>query len=327
MYDLGILSSWVSPVPLIGIGNLELGGTGKTPFTIYLATLLKNKYFVGVVNHGYRLKSSEPIIASPETVHLLNEEAILIWERTGLPLVTGRDRRKAIELLLAKHPNLNILIADDILQHRKINPHIPILLTRFDKPYYKNRLTPFGTLRDIKSRAKTFSVLVYTYSPPIDKKEKDRIRAITPWHELVLFAHASYGPPYPITDNSGKPQGKSLAVCGIANPNAFLSFTERQFQIVKSLCFKDHKEYTPRDIKNIIALCKKNNIDSVITTEKDAVKLKRFKKEFESEGVSVFAIPLTISLNRDDEQQLLTYLSEKLQAYGQERIQDMDGTH
>ncbi len=319
MYDLGVLSSWVPPVPLIGIGNLELGGTGKTPFTIYLANLLKNKYSVGVLNHGYRLKSSEPIIASPETTHLLNEEAILIWERTGAPLVAGRARRQAIELLLSKYPYINLLIADDILQHRKINTHIPILLTRFDKPYYKNRLIPFGTLRDIKSRAKAFPVLVYTYSPPIDEKERDRVRNITPWHNLVLFAHASYGPPYPVTENFGKSDGRFLAVCGIANPSAFLSFTEKKFQIVKSIRFRDHKEYAPTDIKNIISLCKKNNIDSIITTEKDAVKLKRFKDEFESSGVSVFAIPLTLNLNQDDEQQLLTYLSEKLEAYGQER--------
>ncbi len=327
MYDLGVLSSWIPPVPLIGIGNLELGGTGKTPFTIYLANLLKSRYSIGIVNHGYRLKSSKPIIAFPETIHLLNEEALLIWKRTGVPLIAGRNRRKAIELLLTQYPNINILIADDILQHRKVNPHVPILLTRFDKPYYKNRLIPFGTLRDIKSRARDCPVLVYTYSPPIDKKEKEKIRAITPWHKLVLFAHASYGPLYPITGNSGKPQGKSLAVCGIANTNAFLSFTDKKFRIVKTLCFRDHKEYTPRDIKNIIALCKKNNIDSIITTEKDVVKLKRFKEEFESSGVSLFVLPLTLNLDQNDEQQLLTYLSEKLEAYGQERSPDMDGTH
>ncbi|NPA34821.1 MAG: tetraacyldisaccharide 4'-kinase [Chlorobi bacterium] len=327
LYDIGFLSSWTPPIPLIGIGNLELGGTGKTPFTIYLANLLKNKHSVGVVNHGYRLKSSDPIIASPETVHLLNEEAILIWERTGVPLVAGRNRRKAIELLLSKHPDIDLLIADDILQHRKINPHIPILITRFDKPYYKNRLIPFGTLRDIKSRAKAFPVLVYTYSPLIDEKEKAKVRNFTSWHDLVLFAHASYGPPYPVTENLGKPDGRFLAVCGIANPSAFLSFTKNKFQVVGSLCFRDHKEYALTDIKNIIALCKKNNVDSIITTEKDAVKLKRFKEEFESSGVSVLAIPLTLQLNPEDEQQLLTYLSEKLEAYGQERSQDMDGTH
>ena len=318
LYDSGVLSSWTPPVPLIGIGNLELGGTGKTPFTIYLANLLKHQFSIGIVNHGYKLKSKKPIIASEKTKDLLNEEALLIWLSTGqIPLVSGRNRKKAILSLLAQHPEINLLIADDILQHRKINPHVSILLTPYDKPYYKNRLMPLGTLRDIKSRAKAIPVLVYTYSPVLDNIDRPQIKKLTPWHELILFAHPSYKEPKAITSFTESGLSRAIAICGIARPKNFLSHVKNHYEIVNSICFRDHKEYTVSDVENIILLCHRNRVSSIITTEKDAIKLRKFKKHFEDHDISVFYLPLSLILHPDDEQLLLTYLSEKITAHGQ----------
>ncbi len=284
---------------------------------IYLARLLQKQGFrVGLVSHGYGGRGGTHLVDEQSRPEEVGEEAWLLWQALHIPVVAGRHRRQAIQMLLTHFPKLEVLVADDILQHRAVRPHVPILLTHWACPYYANALLPVGSLRDLPDRARRIPVLIYTYAPAeLSREERKEVQRCTPWHHLVLFAHAHYEPPYEwLTGSPVVFPARAIVFAGLARPAPFLDYVRRQVsEVVREYHFPDHYWYRKRDIERLIAEAQQQNA-SLITTEKDAARLVRWKRVLAAAGVRLLVVPVRLALGPEDETRLLTYLRQQIGA-------------
>ena len=275
LYDVGIWSSKTFDTPTICIGNLSVGGTGKTPMVELLISALKDTHKIAVLSRGYRRKSKGFGLASPKsTVEDLGDEPYQIY--TKFPEITvavDADRRNGISILEDKiKPDLILL--DDAFQHRKVKPDFSILLTAYDTIYTEDWYLPTGNLRDSRKAAKRADVIVVTKCPP--EMSVDERKAVTdqlnPMEgQRVLFSYLVYD-----TNLKGSIADVSLhalnnrkitLVTGIANPAPLVSFLEKEKMVFEHLAYADHHFFTP---KEIVAL---NSKEVVLTTEKDFMRL------------------------------------------------------
>lgn len=283
LFDHGLLKSQSFDKPVICVGNLSFGGTGKTPLTIYLAELLSRDRKVAIISRGYRRKSNGFVIVTPEMQpEWAGDEPIEMSRR--LPDVTvAVDRNRAAGLTkLFKEFDTHTAILDDGFQHRKVNPKLTILLTDYQHLYSKDYLFPAGRLRDVKTRAKKAQIVIVTKCP--DLANSDLLRQqlnLIPAQSLYL-SRIRYQYVRPLYRETQEPLSmiinKSiLLITGIATPEYLLTFLREKGTRTAHKIYPDHYTYTSKDIKEITELF--NNFDApsklLLTTEKDAVKLQR----------------------------------------------------
>ena len=276
-YDIGVFKSTSYNTPTICIGNLSIGGTGKTPMIEYVLRLLKNDYKTAVLSRGYRRKSKGFLLADKaSTVADLGDEPFQIYSKfDGIIVAVDTDRRNAIANLEHKvHPDLIVL--DDAFQHRKVKPKLSVLLTTFSNIYVKDWYLPTGDLRDTKSQAKRADIVVVTKCPAniTENEKRNIIRLIKPKdHQQVLFSKLVYsdfvaGEQDKIPLSDIKERHFSL-VTGIANSKPLIDFLKFNGNSFEHFKYPDHHNFSENDIKNF----SKNEL--IITTEKDFTKLKR----------------------------------------------------
>ncbi len=281
MYDRNILKSYETDVPVLVVGNLNLGGAGKTPFTEYLIEMLQEDYRLAVLSRGYKRKTRGFLLAKPgATWRELGDEPYQIYLKYGsrVAVAVDEDRVHGInELKRLVDPD--VVILDDAFQHRRLVSGLRILLTPFDRPFTEDELFPAGNLRDLPARAKTAGLIVISKVPEEKTKQaldiKQQIEAFT--NKPVFIFHMHYGKPY----QNGKTldwkdlQGKKhVLVTGIARPELLTDYLLRKNINFVPLLFPDHAEYEGRNLKKIKAVLRENQAEAVITTEKDAQKLR-----------------------------------------------------
>ena len=267
-------------IPTICVGNLRVGGTGKTPLVAYITKFLSQNHQVAILSRGYGRKTKGYINAH-ETQHLsspiIGDEPMLFATKfPNVEIAVCEKRKTGIEKLVAKNPKLEVVILDDAYQHLSVNYSLRILLTEYYRPFFKDFPLPSGNLRECRTAAKHADIIVVTKCPEnLSTKEKTNfIQKIKPQQNQDLFFTKIN---YKITNLNS--QFSILLITGIAHPTPLVQFLEKQYGKIHKLHFPDHHSFTNKDIEKIIRLKEKLGGENctILTTEKDAARLQTFK--------------------------------------------------
>jgi len=319
LFNIGILNSQIYNIPIICIGNLEVGGTGKTPHTEYLIKLLKNKYRLAILSRGYARKSSKlKYVEKTSNPSLVGDEPLQIKQKyPDCVVIVEKNRKKGVKHILENHPEIEVILLDDGYQHRWIKAGLNILISTYDTPYYRNHLMPFGELRENKREAKRAELIIFSRTPDNSKLiEKQRMikKASLFIHQQVYFSHIDYVR----WENINKEKKINIydaqritLVTGIANSKHLINYLKKEGHTINHMEFPDHYDYTINDIHNILTEHKRDNNTNkiILTTEKDATKLRVFKDEFNTENLYYICIEINFEEKEKFDKQILNYVA------------------
>ena len=307
-YQKGWLRSKSVAVPTICVGNLRMGGTGKTPHVEYIAKFLSQKHQVAILSRGYGRKTKGYVNAN----EIKNLSSKIIGDEPmqyavkfpNIEVAVCEKRKTGIEKLLHKNPKLEVVVLDDAYQHLSVNYSLRILLTEYERPFFKDFPFPMGRLREFRSAAKYADIIIVTKCPNnLTSEEKTAfIQKLKPKQKQeVFFTKIEYAEsPEPLSNFKKPPEewgslyqnSRILIITGIDNPEPLRNYLKIQHKEIHSLNFPDHHSFTNKDIEKIIRL--KENLGgdrcTIITTEKDAMRLQVFENMPE-----YFTIPIEIT--------------------------------
>lgn len=275
LYDKGVLKSYSFDIPIIAVGNLSVGGTGKTPQIEYLIRLLSPNYKIATLSRGYKRKSKGYVLAdSSSTSEILGDEPFQMHQKfPNIKVAVDADRKNGIEKLLRLDDKPDVILLDDAFQHRKVKAGFYILLSAYEDLFYNDFILPTGNLRESRSGAKRANIIIITKCPKnLSVVEQERIKAKIKLEVPIFFSFIDYDN----TVYSGNETREiseiidkdKLIIAGIAKPEPFFNFIKREKDTV--MIFPDHHNFSENDI-NTIKQKSKGKI--IITTEKDYVRL------------------------------------------------------
>jgi tetraacyldisaccharide 4'-kinase len=300
-YDRGFFSSTSFNLPIVCVGNLSVGGTGKSPMTEYLIRLLKDRYEIAVISRGYKRQSQGYILAHPATTALeIGDEPMQFHKKfPNVSIAVGEERIVAVPQLLQDRPKTQCIILDDAFQHRSIIAGLNIVLTEYNNLYTRDFYLPTGDLRDSSSSIKRANIIVVTKCPN-DLSQDDREAILyeldVAKHQQVFFTGIDYGIPYHISDPGSEyiitHDTEVLLVCGIANPKPLKQYLTQHAKSFTLQAFNDHHVFDNDDIRQIQTHFAniKTPYKIILTTEKDAVRLHKFYEQLANQPI--FAIPM-----------------------------------
>ncbi len=286
--------------PIICVGNLATGGTGKTPMTEYLVKLLSRQFEVATLSRGYKRKTRGFALAHAATTALeIGDEPMQLHEKfPQIAVAVGEERALAIPQLLQEKPNTDVIILDDAFQHRKVKAGLNILLTECNNLFTRDFAIPTGDLRDVRSSAERAEIIIVTKCPAdlsLQQKLNIEKEIRSNRSQQIFFTLIVYGDPYPLFNVENPPcfpDCDVLLVCGIANPAPLKQKLESTVPAYEMMRFNDHHIFTSDDLKEIKKHFSRlsSGQKMIMTTEKDAVRLKKFKTELEN--FPVFVMPI-----------------------------------
>ncbi|MET0300516.1 MAG: tetraacyldisaccharide 4'-kinase, partial [Flavitalea sp.] len=278
LYNAGVLRSQTFELPLICVGNLSAGGTGKSPMVEYLVRLLSPKFNSAVLSRGYKRKTEGYLLADANaSAATIGDEPMQIFRKfPAITVAVGEKRAAAIPEILRERPSTDFILLDDAFQHRQVKAGINILLTDFNELYADDWFLPTGNLRDEKRSADRAEIIVVTKCPNgLNTEQKDKIRnKLNPKiHQNLFFTTIAYGAPYHIFSNHAlNPEDAKevLLITGIANPVPLREELSSKAWMADEMIFADHHEYSEKDIAGIKEKFQAMNISQkiIITTEK-----------------------------------------------------------
>lgn len=290
MFKWHILKQREFPVPVVVVGNISAGGTGKTPHTEYVIDLLRYKYHIGMLSRGYKRKTKGFVLATSRSTPLdIGDEPYQIYQKFGrdISVAVCEDRCTGIEELLRLDPRINLIVLDDAFQHRYVKPTVSIVLTEFNNPVFFDKLLPLGRLREPAKAIYRADMVVVTKCPPQLKAIEYRIfknnLKLFPYQKLFFsrFNYASLRPLFPDIRKDAPhmswlgPDDTVLVLSGIANPKPLVRYLKGFKASIKVKVFPDHHNFNRKDLD---AITKRfNDLEGkqkiIVTTEKDAVRL------------------------------------------------------
>lgn len=305
LYDKNILKSVTPDVFCINVGNLNLGGTGKTPHVEYLVRLLADKYKISILSRGYKRKTKGFILAdATATAETMGDEPMQYYQKfkDKINVVVCEDRVAGVNGIQGQRIDNQLVILDDAFQHRKIATQLNLLLCDYNRPFYEDSLVPFGKLRDLRQSAKRANAVIVTKCPKAISSQKykeiiEGIKHYTLPEMPIFFSRISYKSVVGYSPKSVfKPQEKSNVVTAIAKPEVFEKYlSEQGFSIDYVHDFPDHFSFSRKEIDEIVAkTAQLKQILQIITTEKDMVKLKPLLNEEEIKHF--FYVPIEIEM-------------------------------
>jgi len=312
LFDWHLLPSKRFDIPVISVGNLTLGGTGKTPHVEYIVRLLMNDYTLATLSRGYGRETKGFIIASDFMNYLqIGDEPLQFKHKfEDIHVVVDEKRRRGIKLLLKKVPDLDTVILDDAFQHRYVKPGLSILLSDYHNLYTKNYPLPTGTLREFRRGAKRADIIIVTKTPkvfsPITRRMLvDEIKPRA--NQQLFFSYISYGDLKSIEkENESFNINKVstiLMFAGIANTYPLEAHLQRLCGELIVMNFPDHHKYTEKDLLKIKD--RFNDIFTankmIITTEKDMMRLIKQNLYNIIKDFPIYYIPIEIKFHKDDE--------------------------
>ena len=326
LFNLGVLKSESFQVPVIGVGNLSLGGTGKTPFVEYLVRLLIEEQSVATLSRGYGRKTKGFVLAGFESSYEdIGDEPMQYFHNFGdkITVAVDEDRRNGIGQLLKMDKKIDVILLDDSFQHRYVKTGFSILLTDCHKLYVDNYLLPAGTLRDTVAAAKRADIVIVTktdkvLSPIVRRSIIEKLH-VQP-HQQLFFSYITYGKfvPFPgvkkYTDE--KKPGLIILFSGIANPAPLVEHVNTMCRDLITVQFPDHHVYKKKDLLRIKiefddAFVKRKII---LTTEKDAMRLINSPYFSTLKDLPLFYIPIRVKMHEKDRQkfrnQIIEYVKE-----------------
>jgi tetraacyldisaccharide 4'-kinase len=284
LYDWGVLKSYSFDIPVVCIGNITVGGTGKTPTAEYILASLAKHYTMAILSRGYgrNTKGYREVTVNDIYSDVGDEPLQMKLKFPETVVVVSEDRVAGIERIRQEHPEVNLIIMDDGFQHRRVRPKVNILIVDSTRPYDSDHMLPLGRLRDLPSRLKEGHIFIVSKCSdtmsPIDKRiwyNKLRDQA---YHE-VFFSNIETLDIEPIYDFDNREQPyyaqQAILVSGIGNPRPFIREAETRFTVVDKVIFPDHHKFTADDLRSIYEAFNKYPRAIILTTEKDAVRLRR----------------------------------------------------
>ncbi|MDE6371289.1 MAG: tetraacyldisaccharide 4'-kinase [Duncaniella sp.] len=290
LFEQGVLKQREFEVPVVVVGNIAMGGTGKTPHVEYIIEALMGRYNIGVLSRGYKRATKGFVLATPQSrPEDIGDESYQIYRKFGpeITVAVCEKRVTGIEKMLEINPKINLILLDDAFQHRYVKPAVSVVLTEYNRPVFKDSLLPYGRLREPRAALNRADIVVVTKCPPGMKPIQyclfEENINLFPFQKLY-FSRYNYGHLVPVFPDqvedtpsieSLEPGTPLLVITGVANPRPFLRFLRRRKAQVKLKRFGDHHNFTAGDMAEI-----QKEFDSmpgnnkfIVTTEKDAVRL------------------------------------------------------
>lgn len=320
LFNIGYTPMFDFDVNTIVVGNLSLGGTGKSPMVSYLLEKLHADYPTATLSRGYGRKSKGFLLADGEVTPMeIGDEPYLFYKRYGqnVTVSVGEDRAYAIPALLYEAPKTQLILLDDGFQHRTVKAGMNVLLTRFDRPFYDDFVLPSGHLRESRGEAKRADVIIVTKCPAdLDEDGKRPVRSkIRKYADAtVYFTTVAYQEPLPFRNEMliDKVFKKFVVVSGIANNDDFVAYCQSNFTVTKVLTFPDHHNYAKKDLIRITR--ELSSEVGLLTTEKDWVKLETVEY---LQGFACFYVPIKVVF-LEEEPKFLEEVKNSLKEYQHE---------
>lgn len=311
LYDQYLLPSFSVKVPTICVGNLAVGGTGKTPMVEYIVRLLlANGFRTAILSRGYKRKTHGFYLADARSTALtIGDEAMQLHRYfPDIPIAVCEHRVRGIHRLLKKMPDIDVVILDDAFQHRTLRCGFNVLLTPYDSLYIDDHMLPWGRLRDLPSRVLKADAVVVTKCPstmrPIDMRVVDN-RLHLPAYQQLHFSGLSYPPM--------EQEGTPLVLCGIAQPKYLMDYVLQHYPKAELMAFPDHHDYSEKDAAAIMR--RAEPFDFVLTTEKDRQRLRltTLVEQIAAQHKRLIALPVQVKFLTDHEafdRQILNYVRQ-----------------
>lgn len=312
-YRKNLLKGVSFDLPVISVGNLSVGGAGKTPHIEYLITLFREYINVATLSRGYKRKTKGFLfVDGSQDATVVGDEPLQFKRKfPDVTVSVAENRTFAIPKIMMEHPDTQVILLDDAYQHRAIKPGLNILLTEFSYPFTEDYLIPSGRLREWRSAYIRADIIIVSKCPPqLDADEKTKLlEKIKPLSkQQVFFSYYQYFPPYYILN----PQYQAplqedwdvLLICAIARAEYLIDHLERKVNSVTVLEYEDHRYFSKYDVSNLKRTY--DNISSkkklIITTEKDAMRLELHKDYIIANKLPIFAIPVRVAFHFDEGQ-------------------------
>ena len=319
-FDKNIFKSTRFDIPVISIGNLAVGGTGKTPHTEYLISLLQKNHKIAVLSRGYKRQTKGFIFTdSLATTEDVGDEPFQIYSKfPDIVVAVDEKRVHGIQELLKLCPDLDIILLDDAFQHRHVNAGFSILLTDYSNLYMQDFLLPSGRLRESKKGAARADVIIVTKCPKdISIQEMQNIaKQIKPLeHQSVFFSIFEYDGLIPVFNSQDTEASTDniLVVSGIVSPQPMIDYLKKSYKNIQHLSFPDHHDFTEKDILNIYKKYNEPNIGNkiIVVTEKDAARLISNDYYPEELKPKTYALPIRVKILNNEEK----LFTEKINNY------------
>ena len=326
LFAIGIKRQEAPHITTIGVGNLATGGTGKTPHVEYLLDLLSDHYRTAMLSRGYKRQSKGYVAddGSHDAALLGDEAAMIAIKHPNVQVAVCEKRVEGVKRLMEDLPQSDpsdeseepdesdlrpstapqLIILDDVFQHRYIKPNINILLTEYHHPYYNDHILPFGNLREFRSARRYAGIVIVTKSPerlnPVEKHNIINDLQLENYQK-VFFSYLKYGS---LQTLDGEPvdldlrrQEHVLVVTGIAHPEPMIEEVRRSCKL-QHLAFADHHHYTPRDVARIADAYKAlpGQRKAILTTEKDAMRLRGLTGD-----LPLYVLPVKVAFHKDND--------------------------
>ena len=313
-FDKGYFKEQHFSQQIISVGNLSVGGTGKTPFIMYLIELFKDQYKIATLSRGYGRKTKGVKIAQQyDSAESIGDEPFLFYQRyhDTITVAVAEKRVKGVEKL-NESIKPEIILLDDAYQHRAIARDINILLTDYSSPFYKDYVLPHGRLRESRNNAKRADIVVVTKCPKTlhNDEQQDIERNIHQYNLApVFFTYITYQKLICVHRQVNKIQ-KVISFSGIAKATDFEDYLAQKFELIANIRFKDHQNFGDQEIQNIITLWEKvaHKNTVLVTTEKDWARLKG--KEHLLKDIPLYYLPISIDfVNQKND--FLEYITTK----------------
>lgn len=327
LYDNQIITPKEFDMPVISIGNISMGGTGKTPHTELIVDILKPRFQVAVLSRGYKRRTSGYLEVHADMTYLQTGDEPLQMKRKFGDVVVAvcENRAKGIRRLMDDYPDLNVVLLDDAFQHRRVKPGLSVLLNNFHHPLSRDYMLPYGRLRESTTAVERADIIIITKCPENMKPMERRImlKDIDPKpYQYLFFTTFEYHRPLPVFSgdtcifDGDLSKVNILVVSGIAFSKNFIDYLNDFYASVKHLKFRDHHNFSKKDLLNIqAAYAQIHGIKCIITTEKDSVRLVEHTDFPEDLKSAIFYVPISVKLLGIDEEykqlenQFISYVS------------------
>jgi len=330
LFDTGVLPVERFSFPVISVGNITVGGTGKTPLVEFLVRLLHKDFRVAVLSRGYKRKSRGFVMASRKsTLAVIGDEPLQIKKKfPDIQVAVDNNRVHGIQQLLQKQPAPGVILLDDAYQHRYVKPGLSILLVDYTRPVFNDVMLPAGNLREPWCNSKRADIIVVTKCPShLTPADKDLfISKLLRKKQDIYFTTYAYGQPvfvFPPKDGKDHVSYKHLRntgsgiflVTGIANPQPVLQFLNHVLRVNESMLFPDHHNFIKTDMDAIQSVFNSmpNDEKYIVVTEKDAVRLRELLVMDKSLRRALLYIPIEVEFLGDGksfEKKILKYIKK-----------------
>jgi len=335
MYDIKFFSSIEFSVPVITVGNLSVGGTGKTPHVEYLVRLLQYRYQVATMSRGYKRHTQGFLLADANTNALRIGDEPMQYHMKYPELVVSvcEERMTGIPLLLQRRPDVDVILLDDAYQHRSVKAGYNILITDFSRPFYTDYILPYGRLREGRGAYKRADAIIVSKCPLNMNKTQadDVVHKINPLaHQQVFFTGINYDTPYNFItkEQESLKQHNIILVCCIARPEPLVEHLKQQASDVHVLSYPDHHYFVTSDLEEIKEANANWNVPNkiIVTTEKDAARLQLHYDKLREWDIKIVVLPITVMVLFDKGAEFDAAVMKYLEKAVAENNEGMGGT-